>query len=98
MSDESRGYQNESIEIESLEFVGDIADQNMGMEDSVKSNRIVTDVVNYRKLNFLTDKCKVLNVNSKSTKSVSIDNVKLKVKTNFKCLGDIFSCKGNNSD
>ena len=91
--DESSGYQYGNIEIEPLEFVDDTADQNMGVEDAVKSNKIITDVINYKKLNFSSDKCKVFKVNSKTTECqpVNIDNVNLEVKTNFKCLGDIFN-------
>ena len=43
-----------------LEFVDEVADQNMGAEDAVKSTKIITDVINYKKLNFSSDKCKVL--------------------------------------
>ena len=77
---ESRGYQYGNIEIKPLEFVDDIADQNMGAEDAVKSNKIITDVINYKKVNFSSDKCKVLRVNVKTTEPVSIDNVNLEVK------------------
>ena len=96
--DESRGYQYENIEIKPLKVVDDIADQNLGVEDAVKSDKIITDVINSKKLNFSSDKCKVLKVNSKSTESVSIDYVNLEVKTNFKYLGDIFNSKVNNYD
>ena len=47
----------------------------MGAKDPVKSNKIITDVINYKKLNFSSDKCKVLKVNLKTTESASIDNV-----------------------
>ena len=70
--DESRGYQFGNIEIKSLEFVDDIADQNMRVEDAVKSNKIITDVINYKKLNFSSDKCKVLKLNSKTTDYVNL--------------------------
>ena len=96
--DESRGYQYGNIEIKPLEFVDDISDQNMGVEDDVKSNKIITDVIDYKKLNFSSDECRVLKVNLKTSETVSIDNVNLEVKTNFKYLGDIFNSKGNNSD
>ena len=32
-----------------LEFVDDIADQNMGAGDAVKSNKVIIDVINYKK-------------------------------------------------
>ena len=81
-----------NIEIKALEFLDDVADQNMGVKDAVKSNKIITDVINYKKLNFSSDKCKDLKVNSKSTKcqSASIDIVNLEVKPNFKYL-EIYS-------
>ena len=55
--DESRGYQCRNIEIKPLEFDDDTAEQNMGAEDAVKSNKIIADVINYKKLNFSSDKC-----------------------------------------
>ena len=61
---ESLGYHIGSVEIKSVEFVGDIADPNSDEVPSKFSNRIVEQIQFEKRLTFSAEKCEFLKINS----------------------------------
>ena len=50
-------------EIKSLEFVDDIADANNGPSQALASHKIISDIIERRRLKLSIDKCKLLRIN-----------------------------------
>ena len=87
------------MQIQSLEFVDDIADLNSGNADAVLSNDIKCNIQRRKRLKFFTEKCKLLKVKSKDNgDTITISREKVEIKTSFRYLGDIFNFHGDNSD
>ena len=61
---QSLSYQSGTVNIQSLEFVNDIADPNDGLFQARKSNSIIVSVQQQKKLTFASDKCKLLKIGS----------------------------------
>ena len=95
----SNSYQYGTVEVKSLEFVGDIADANNGSSRAIASHKIITDIIERKQLKLSFDKCKLLRINAGKSdlNSLTVYGEPMKVKEPFKYLGDTFNSKGNNA-
>ena len=59
----SNSYKYSTVEIKSLEFVHDSEDANNGSSHAISSHKIITDVIERKRLNLSIDKCKLLRIN-----------------------------------
>ena len=94
----SNSYQYGTVEIKSLEFVDDIADANNGSSQAIASHKIITDIIERKRLKLSIDKCKLLRINGgkSDVNSLTVYGEPMKVEETFKYLGDTFNSKGNN--
>ena len=94
----SNSYQYGNVEIKSLEFVNDIADPNNGSSQAIASHKIITDIIERKRLKLFIDKCKLLRINGgkSDVNSLTVYGEPMKVEETFKYLGDTFNSKGNN--
>ena len=91
-------YQYGTVEIKSLEFVDDIADANNGSSQAIASHKIITDIIERKRLKLSIDKCNLLRINGgkSDVDSLAVYGEPMKVEETFKYLGDTFNSKGNN--
>ena len=94
----SNSYQHGTVEIKTLEFVDDIADANDGSSQAITSHKIITDIIERKRLKLSIDKCKLLRINDgkSDVNSLTVYGESMKVEETFKYLGDTFNSKGNN--
>ena len=94
----SNSYQHGTVAIKSLEFVDDIADANSGSSHVIASHKIITDIIERKRLKLSLDRCKRLRINGgkSDVNSLTVYGEPMKVEETFKYLGDTFNSKGNN--
>ena len=94
----SNSYQYGTVEIKSLEFVDDISDANNGSSQAITSHKIITDIIERKRLQLSIDKCKLLRINGGKfdVNSLKVYGESMKVEETFKYLGDTLNSKGNN--
>ena len=56
-------YQYGAVEIKTLGFVDDIADANNGLPQALHSHKIITDIIERKRLKLSIDQCKLLKIN-----------------------------------
>ena len=77
---ESLGYHIGSVEINSVEFVDDIADLNSKEISAKFSNRIVEHIQFEKRLTLSAEKCELLKINSKCNgENLTVHNEKIKL-------------------
>ena len=91
----NNSYKYGTVEIKSLEFVDDIADANNGSSHALASDKVITDIIERKRLKLSTDKCKLPRINGgkSDVNSLTVCGEPMKVEETFKYLGD---SKGNN--
>ena len=92
----SNSHQYGIVEIKALEFVDDIADANNGSSQAFVSHKIITSIIERKRLKLFTDKCKILRVNGEKSDVNSLTVYDKPVKETFKYLADTFNSKGDN--
>ena len=94
----SNSYQYGTVEIKLLEFVDDIADANSGSSQVIASHKIITDIIERKRLKLSLDKFKLLRINGGKSdiNSLTVYGEPMNVEETFKYLGDTFNSKGNN--
>ena len=87
-----------TVEIEALELVDDIADVNNVSSQALISHKIITDIIQRKRLKLSIDKCKLLRINGgkSDANSLTVYGEPMKVDETFKYLGDTFKSKGDN--
>ena len=88
-----------TVEIKSLEFVDDIADaNNNGSSQAIACHKIITDIIERKRLKLSIDKCKLLRINGgkSDVNPLTVYREPMQVEETFKYLGDTFNSKGIN--
>ena len=86
-SKESFGYNFESVGIQALEFVDDIANPSSSRQAAVLSNKLLENIQHEKRVNFSAEKCKLLKIIS----SLLLNGEKIKSVRKVRYLGDVFS-------
>ena len=90
----SNSYHYGTVEIKSLEFVDDTADANNESSQAIAGHKIITDIIERKRLKLSIDKCKLLRINGGKSDVNSLTvygEPKKKVEETFKYLGDTFN-------
>ena len=87
---DSDSYQYGTVETKSLEFVDDVADANNGPSQALASHKIITDIIERKRLKLSLVKCKLLRVNGGKSvvKFLTVYGEPMKVEETFKYLGE----------
>ena len=95
---EGHGHNMGTVEIQTLEFVDDIADPDNGYFEALKSNQTISSIQKRKRLTFSEERCKILKINgTDNSSSLFLSGIKLEADPLLRYLGDIFNSKGNNS-
>ena len=93
-----KGYQYGTVELKSLEFLDNIADPNRNKYYAQISNKVITGIQELKKLEFSSEKCKVLTINSSSNRDILfIEDKAFDIENSTSYLGDVFNDKGDNT-
>ena len=91
---ESYSYYLGSVEIQSLEFVDDIADPDSDRNSAIASDRIIEQIHHEKRISFSYEKCELLKMNSKYKQgNIMVNGENIKTVYTAKYLGDKFSSK-----
>ena len=82
-----------------MEYADEIANPNNGFEEAIGSNVDIERIQKEKRIHFSDDKSKLLKINNKRTsKTIAVNGVPLKLADHYKYLGDYFDEKGNNCE
>ena len=95
---DSIGYSFGSVQIKSVEFVDDLADQNRDKHSALASNAVLEAIQHEERSTFSAEKCELLKIYSKDGTCLKVNGRSMK-QVDVACyLGDYFNRQGNNLD